>query len=100
MLRARSIRPATGIGPVQRRAAAALAVLLLLVACERRTTAGEEGAAPPAPVAPRPSEGCTRPSIATGRRIEKTITVAGTERRYVLDVPETLQPGDPAALLF
>lgn len=51
-------------------------------------------------VAPRPSAGCSATTVATGRRIEQTITVDGVERRYILDVPDTLEPGKPAALLF
>src|SRR5262249_29973353 len=35
-----------------------------------------------------------------GRRIERTLEVGGTTRSYVLDVPEELRPGEPAALLF
>jgi polyhydroxybutyrate depolymerase len=57
-------------------------------------------AATPATVAARPSKGCTLPAIATGRRIEQTITVGGVERRFFLDVPETLRAGEPATLLF
>lgn len=58
------------------------------------------GAARAADVPPRPSAGCSATTIATGRRIEQTITVGGVERQYILDVPETLEPGKPAALLF
>ena len=58
------------------------------------------GSAGAADVPPRPSAGCGAKTIATGRRIEQTITVGGVERQYVLDVPETLEPGKPAALLF
>lgn len=50
--------------------------------------------------APRPSAGCSATSIATGRRIEQTIGVGGVERQYILDVPDTLEPGMAAALLF
>lgn len=47
-----------------------------------------------------PSAGCAQPKIATGRRIDQTIDVGGVAREYILDVPETLKPGEPAALLF
>ena len=57
-------------------------------------------AASAADVAPRPSAGCSAKSIATGRRIEQTIAVDGVSRDYILDVPENLAPGEPAALLF
>jgi polyhydroxybutyrate depolymerase len=51
-------------------------------------------------IAPRPSAGCSAATIAKGRRIEQTITVDGVARQYILDVPDTLEPGKPAALLF
>jgi polyhydroxybutyrate depolymerase len=82
------------------RAPAALALAALLLAA---TTAAADAPAPgrsAATVAARPSAGCTQPQIATGRRIEQTIDVGGIAREYILDVPETLKPGEPAALLF
>jgi polyhydroxybutyrate depolymerase len=51
-------------------------------------------------IAARPSAGCSAASIIKGRRIEQTITMDGVERHYILDVPDTLEPGHPAALLF
>jgi poly(3-hydroxybutyrate) depolymerase len=77
-----------------RRAPARTAALMLALA-----TLGASGASADE-VAPRPSAGCAANSIATGRRIAQTITVDGVEREYILDVPETLEPGTPAALLF
>ena len=47
-----------------------------------------------------PSPGCERSGFATGRRLERSIDVDGVERRYILDVPDALKPGEPAALLF
>jgi polyhydroxybutyrate depolymerase len=88
------------------RAALALALATRLLAASTAaadappasTTAKPSGAA--SAVAPRPSAGCAQPRIATGRRIEQTIDVGGVARAYILDVPETLRPGEPAALLF
>lgn len=54
----------------------------------------------PAAVVPRPSAGCARSEIARGRRIEQTLDVGGLERRYILDVPETVRAGEPTPLLF
>lgn len=80
-----------------RRAACSLAAAALAACCfvGRSASAANAGIVPP-----RPSAGCSAASIATGRRIEQTIIVDGVERRYILDVPETLEPGKPAALLF
>lgn len=74
-------------------AAAALAGSWCLVT--RAASAADAGIVPP-----RPSAGCSATTIATGRRIEQTIKVGDVERQYILDVPETLEPGKPAALLF
>lgn len=71
-------------------------LVLVLVGCVARDTA----TAYAADVAPRPSAGCSATSIATGRRIEQTIDVGGVTREYILDVPDILKPGEPAALLF
>jgi polyhydroxybutyrate depolymerase len=90
---------------------AALTISLLLATAAHATIAAaadvptspstsSTGTTAPEAVAARPSKGCARPSLATGRRIEQTIDVAGVERSYVLDVPDTLKPGEPAALLF
>jgi polyhydroxybutyrate depolymerase len=49
---------------------------------------------------PRESAGCRFTQIERGRRLERTIEVADAERSYVLDVPETVRPGVPAALLL
>ena len=75
-----------------------LAVAMLAAAwclAGRSANAADAGIA-----APRPSAGCSAKTIATGRRIEQTITVGGVERQYILDVPETLEPGKPVPLLF
>lgn len=50
--------------------------------------------------AANPSAGCSLGSIAHGRRIERTITVGDVEREYILDVPESVTPGEPVPLLF
>jgi len=88
------------------RGRATLALVAVLLAA---STAGAD--APPASSAaksssaasaatPRPSAGCAQTTLATGRRIEQTIDVGGVARDYILDVPETLTPGEPAALIF
>lgn len=79
--------------------AAALAAAMVASPSAQVTRAAANATEPPS-VAPRPSGGCSAKTIATGRRIEQTITVDGVERRYILDVPATLEPGKPAALLF
>lgn len=84
-------------GPTTSRRRSGVRALALALALVPGFAAGVAGAAD---VAPRPSEGCSATSIATGRRIEQTITVDGVVREYILDVPETLEPGRPAALLF
>jgi polyhydroxybutyrate depolymerase len=48
----------------------------------------------------KPSIGCTLASVERGRRIEKTIDVAGTKRAFILDVPDGVKPGAPVPLLF
>lgn len=53
-----------------------------------------------ATVAPRGSAGCQAKSIATGRRIERTIEVRGMTRAFILDVPSSAQPGTPVPLLL
>jgi polyhydroxybutyrate depolymerase len=53
-----------------------------------------------ATVAPRPSAGCRETTVATGRRIERTITIAGTERGFILDVPTSVTPGTPVPVLL
>lgn len=78
-------------------ALAAGAVIAVSLTSPRDALSTDSG---PAAVAPRPSAGCGAKTIATGRRIERTIGVGGVERTYILDVPETLEPGEPAALLF
>jgi polyhydroxybutyrate depolymerase len=53
-----------------------------------------------AEVSPRPSAGCTRDAIETGRRLEGHIVVGGVRRDYVLDVPESVRARVPAPLLL
>jgi len=52
------------------------------------------------PSASQRSAGCRSSSIDSGRRIEKTISVAGTERTFILDVPGNLSPGQAVPLMF
>jgi len=66
-----------------------LAALLLLL-----TTAAA------AEVAPRPSAGCAQAEIAHGRRLERTLSVDGAERRVILDVPDSVRARTPAPLLL
>ncbi len=54
----------------------------------------------PATSVARPSEGCGLDSIDSGRRIEKTVSVAGTDRTFILDVPGNLTAGQAVPLLF
>lgn len=89
-----------------RRSTRTALVLAAVVALLLGLGAGTALADAPAPagavtaVAARPSAGCAQPQIATGRRIEQTIDVGGVSREYILDVPGTLKPGEPAALVF
>jgi polyhydroxybutyrate depolymerase len=53
-----------------------------------------------ADVSPRPSAGCSKATIETGRRLERTVEVDGVRRAYILDVPESIQPKTPVPLLF
>lgn len=53
-----------------------------------------------ATVVPRPSAGCRETNVATGRRIERTITVDGMERAFILDVPTGITAGAPVPLLL
>lgn len=49
---------------------------------------------------PRPSAGCVKPLLETGRPLERKLDVEGTQRRFLLDAPESFEPGKPVALLF
>lgn len=51
-------------------------------------------------VAPRPSAGCAAATIEKGRELQRTITVDGVRRAYILDVPERVEPKTPVPLLF
>jgi polyhydroxybutyrate depolymerase len=53
-----------------------------------------------ADVAPRPSAGCTATTIQKGRPLQRTISVNGVERSYLLDVPNTVLAQRPAPLLL
>lgn len=46
------------------------------------------------------SPGCSATSLTKGERLEREIDVDGTNRTFILDVPETLQPGKPVPLLL
>jgi polyhydroxybutyrate depolymerase len=49
---------------------------------------------------PLPSAGCARAAIDHGRRLERTIDVAGTPRQVILDVPDAVRAGSPASVLL
>jgi len=53
-----------------------------------------------AEVTPRTSEGCHAASIETGRQLRRTIVVDGTERSYILDVPDRVKAQVPVPLLL
>jgi len=46
------------------------------------------------------SPGCAAKALAAGRRLERSIDVNGTQRSYILDVPEGVKAGAPVPLLF
>lgn len=50
--------------------------------------------------APVPSAGCARDAIEHGRRLERTLTVDGTARAVILDVPESVRAGTPVPVLL
>lgn len=52
------------------------------------------------PVPPRPSEGCAREQLESGRRIAGSIEVGGVRREYILDVPDSVRPRTPVPLLL
>lgn len=54
----------------------------------------------PPPVAAKPSAGCERSRLDTGRRIERAIAVGDQRREFILDVPTNVAPGKPVPLLF
>ncbi len=80
--------------------AAFLALLLGLLPGAARAADDAPTPANARQVPARPSAGCKRSTLETGRRLERTIDVGGTERRYILDVPDELEPGEPVPLLF
>jgi polyhydroxybutyrate depolymerase len=47
-----------------------------------------------------PASGCAAESIVSGRRIERTVEVAGVPRNFILDVPETITAGTTVPVLF
>jgi len=53
-----------------------------------------------APAAPLPSAGCDRPTIEHGRRLDRSLTVDGTARQVILDVPDSVHPKTAAPLLL
>ncbi len=48
----------------------------------------------------RASAGCAAATLETGDRLERTIEVDGTSRRYILDVPARIGPRTPVPLVF
>jgi polyhydroxybutyrate depolymerase len=54
----------------------------------------------PAVAAPLPSDGCAQATIEHGRRLTRTVDVAGTPRQAILDVPDSVKPGVPAPVLL
>jgi polyhydroxybutyrate depolymerase len=50
--------------------------------------------------APRPSPGCAAASLDKGRPLERSLTVDGVKRTYLLDVPDGVEPGKPLPLLL
>lgn len=50
--------------------------------------------------APSSSPGCAHETIEQGRRLERTLTVDGTARRVILDVPETVRARTPVPVLL
>jgi polyhydroxybutyrate depolymerase len=52
------------------------------------------------PVLLRPSAGCAREQIESGRRIAGSIEVGGAKREYILDVPDAVRPHTPVPLLL
>ena len=73
----------------------ALAFAIAAAVAGARPAASGEAA-----MAPRPSPGCAAANSATGNHLERTIAVDGSERSYILDVPERLRPGTPVPLLL
>jgi polyhydroxybutyrate depolymerase len=47
-----------------------------------------------------PSRGCRTSSIEKGARLERSIEIDGTARKYILHVPETVDPGTAVPLLL
>jgi polyhydroxybutyrate depolymerase len=47
-----------------------------------------------------PSAGCALNELEHGRRLERTIDVAGSERQFILDVPDGVRPRNPVPLMF
>ncbi len=47
-----------------------------------------------------PSGGCALEKVEAGSRLERSVEVAGTTRRYLLDVPDSVSPKHPAPLVF
>ena len=53
-----------------------------------------------ADVPARPSAGCSAGTITHGRPLNRSITVNGVDRHYLLDVPDSVRPGTPVPLLL
>lgn len=50
--------------------------------------------------AARPSRGCSRQTVATGPKLERTIDIGGVTRKYILHVPANAKPRQPVPLLL
>jgi len=51
-------------------------------------------------VAPLASVGCQAASLTNGDRLERSISIGGVQRSYILDVPPNVKPRAPVPLLF
>lgn len=49
---------------------------------------------------PLPSAGCANETVEHGRRLARTVDVAGTPRQVILDVPDSVRAGTPAPVLL
>ncbi len=84
------------MGPLPRRRLLGVKALLAV----QVAVAGVLGGTVDATVAPRPSAGCGRDILDTGDRLERTITVDGMKRSYILDVSAIVKPHEPVPLIL
>jgi len=47
-----------------------------------------------------PGKGCSADDLEHGARLQRTVTVAGSERHYILEVPAAVTPGQPVPLIL